>query len=198
MGPKWKRTLVQITVGAVGALALSASAQAAFITYAASATNATSIAATSDAIDLGGLVDSFIANASLGLTVSAASAATVMTGQEGLQVVQGCALAATLCTASDWIDLTGKGLSLGGASFTQSITPTEVKLFTTGSMLVSGVSVESLRLRWDASTISPPASVGATGSLTVTAVPESGTWALMLAGLIAAGGIARARRRFLA
>ena len=198
MRPRWKQRLGQITVGAVGALALSASAQAAFITYATSATNATSIAATSDAIDLGELVDSFIATATLGLTVSSASAATITTGQEGLQVVQGCALALALCTPSDWIDLTGKGLSLGGTTFTQSITPTEVKPFTTGSVLVSGVSVESLRLRWDASTISPPASVGATGSLTVTAVPESGTWALMLAGIIAAGGIARARRRFLA
>jgi len=70
--PRWKRTLVQITVGAVGAFALSASAQAAFITYATSATNATSIAATSDAIDLGELVVSFIAIPTLGPTVSSA------------------------------------------------------------------------------------------------------------------------------
>ena len=198
MRPKWKQTLVQIVVGAVGAFALSAGAQAAFITYAASGTNTTSVTATSDAIDLGVLVNSFIATATLGLTVSSESGATITTGQEGLQVVQGCAFAAASCTPSDWIDLTGQGLSLGGTTFTQTIIPTEVKPFTTGSVLVSGVSVESLRLRWDASTISPPASVGATGTLTVTAVPESGTWALMLAGLIAAGGIARARRRFLA
>lgn len=183
----------------VALMALSPGAQAAFVTYGASKINATSLAATSEAIDLGSVLTDFSVSATLGLTVSSASPATITTGHEGLQIVQGCTMAAVLCGASDWFDLTGWGLSLGGASFTQSVTPTETKSFSSGAVAVSGVSVESLRLSWDAASISPPSSVSATGSLTAAAapvlLPEPGTWALMLAGVAVVIGLGRTARR---
>ena len=176
------------------ALAFSTGAEAAlFVTYGASGSNTTSLAATSDALDLGGVFSSFTVDATLGLTVSSASGATLSTLSEGLQVLQGCALAAGSCGAGDWHDIVGHGTSLGGASFTQTTLPTETKSFDTGSVLVSGLPVESLRLKWDSSTILPPASVGATGTLSVVAVPEPATWALLLAGMTAVAGIARRR-----
>src|SRR4029079_12818275 len=134
-------------VGTLGSLALSAGAQAAFVTLSASGTNATSVAATpSAAIDLGSVLSSFTVSSTLGLTVTSESGTTITTSQEGLQIVQGCALAAGSCGASDWFALTGLGLSLGGTSFTQTVMPTEVKSFSSGNVVVSGQNVESLRL----------------------------------------------------
>jgi hypothetical protein len=181
--------------GTLGSLALSAGAQAALVTFSANnGPHATSSAATSAAIDLGNLVSSFIVSGTLGLTVSSESGATITTGQEGLQIVQGCALAAGSCGAGDWFNLTGLGLSLGGTSFTETVSPTEVKSFSFGNVTVTGKSVESLRLSWDAGSISPGASVAATGTLTVTTVPEPGTWALMVAGIAGVVGIGRIAR----
>jgi hypothetical protein len=193
MRPKWTRRVVQIAAGTLGALALNAGAQAAFTTYAASANGATTIATTSTAIDLGSAMTGFNVMATLGLTFSSDSATTLTATGAGLQTVQGCVNAAGSCDGL-WVDISG--FELGGATFTQTAFPTQVVPFTTGTLSYSGPAIESLRLKFDTA-ISPPNAVGATGSLTVTTVPESGTWALMLAGIIAAGGIARARRRFL-
>jgi len=199
MRSKWGRW-AKFAAGTLGSLALSAGAQAAFVTFGASGSNATSVAATSDAIDLGSVLSSFTVSSTLGLTVTSESGTTITTSQEGLQIVQGCALAAGSCGASDWFTLTGLGLSLGGTSFTQTVMPTEVKSFSSGNVVVTGQSVESLRLSWDAGSISPAASVGATGSLNVTTegptqLPEPGTWALMMAGIAGVIGVGRIARR---
>ena len=201
MRSKWTGRLAKFAVGTLGSLALSAGAQAAFVTLSASGTNATSVAATpSAAIDLGSVLSSFTVSSTLGLTVSSESGTTITTSQEGLQIVQGCALAAGSCGASDWFTLTGLGLSLGGTSFTQTVMPTEVKSFSSGNVVVTGQNVESLRLSWEAGSISPAASVGATGSLSVTTegptqLPEPGTWALMMAGIAGVIGVGRIVRR---
>jgi len=201
MRSKWTGRLAKFAAGALGTLALSAGAQAAFVTLSASGTNATSVAATpSAAIDLGSVLSSFTVSSTLGLTVSSESGTTITTSQEGLQIVQGCALAAGSCGASDWFTLTGLGLSLGGTSFTQTAIPTQVKSFSSGNVVVSGMPVESLRLSWEAGSISPAASVGATGSLSVTTegptqLPEPGTWALMMAGIAGVIGVGRIARR---
>jgi len=201
MRSNWTGRLAKFAAGALGTLALSAGAQAAFVTLSASGTNATSVAATpSAAIDLGSVLSSFTVSSTLGLTVSSESGTTITTSQEGLQIVQGCALAAGSCGASDWFTLTGLGLSLGGTSFTQTAIPTQVKSFSSGNVVVSGMPVESLRLSWEAGSISPAASVGATGSLSVTTegptqLPEPGTWALMMAGIAGVIGVGRIARR---
>ena len=199
MRPKWKRRIVQVAAGALGGLALSTGAQAAFITYAASGTNATSLSATSEAIDLGSLMSSLSISTTLGLTVSSEAPATITAAGEGLQVVQGCVLAAASCGATDWVDITGQALSLGGTSFTQTVTPTETQSFSSGVIAYSGSPVWSLRLKWDSPEIAPSASVSASGTLNVTTapVPEPGTWALMLAGLVGALGVARTGRRLM-
>jgi len=202
MRSKWTGRLAKFAAGTLGSLALSTGAQAAFVTYSASGINAASVAETSAAIDLGNVFSSFTVSSTLGLTVSSASATTITTSQEGLQIVQGCALAAGSCGAGDWFDLTGLGLSLGGPSFTQTVIPTEVKPFSSGNVVVTGKSVESLRLSWEAGSISPAASVAATGSLSVTTegpgpvqLPEPGTWALMVAGIVGVVGVGRIARR---
>ena len=69
MRPKWKRKIVPVAAGALVGLALSAGAQADFISYAASTTNATSLSTTSDGIDLGS-ISNFLASVTLGLTVT--------------------------------------------------------------------------------------------------------------------------------
>ena len=201
MRSNWTGRLAKFAVGTLGSLALSAGAQAAFVTLSASGTNATSVAATpSAAIDLGSVLSSFTVSSTLGLTVTSESGTTLTTSQEGLQIVQGCAFAAGSCGASDWFTLTGLGLSLGGTSFTQTVMPTEVKSFSSGNVVVTGQNVESLRLSWEAGSISPAASVGATGSLNVTTegptqLPEPGTWALMMAGIAGVIGVGRIARR---
>jgi hypothetical protein len=164
------------------------------VTYGASGSNTTSLAATSDALDLGGLFSSFTVDATLGLSVSSMTGTTLSTGSEGFQVLQGCAKAAGSCSGSDWVDITGHGTSLGGTSFTQTIKPTQTTSADTGNVLVTlGSAIESLRLKWDSSTIAPPASIGVTGTLSVTAVPEPATWALLLAGTAVVAGVARRR-----
>jgi len=199
MRSKWKRKIVPVAAGALVGLALSAGAQAAFITYAASTTNATSLATTSGAIDLGSVTD-FIATLSLGLTVTGAPSlpSTLTQGGEGLQVLQGCAFALASCTALDWLDITGKGTSLG-TTFTQSSTPTQTNSYNAGPITVSGAGFESLRLKFNVTDVNPSASLGITGSLeaVATAVPEPGTWALMLAGIVGVAGVARTGRRLL-
>jgi hypothetical protein len=186
--------VTQLVLAGAAALAWCTGAQAAlFVTYGGSGTNAPSLQATSDALDLGGLFSSFTVSATLGLTVSSLKSSTVTAAGEGLQVLQGCPLAAGSCTPGDWTDIVGHGTSLGGPSFAHMTLPTETKSFATGSVLVTGVSVESLRLKFDASKIDPPASVGVTGTLSVTQVPEPATWAMLIAGTALVVGIARRR-----
>ena len=195
MRPKWKRRIVQVAAGALGGLALSTAAQAAFITYAASTTNATSLSTTSDGIDLGSVSD-FIATVTMGITVTGtpSTPSTITAGGEGLQILQGCALALASCGAGDWFDITGKGTSLG-ATYTQTTTPTQTNSFAAGPITVFGVGVESLRLKFNTTDVTPSASLGITGSLeaVTTAVPEPGTWALLLAGVAGVVGVARRR-----
>ena len=195
MRPKWKRRIVQVAAGALGGLALSTAAQAAFITYAASTTNATSLSTTSDGIDLGSVSD-FIATVTMGITVTGtpSTPSTITAGGEGLQILQGCALALASCGAGDWFDITGKGTSLG-ATYTQTSTPTQTNSFAAGPIFVSGGGFESLRLKFNTTDVSPSASLGVTGSLeaVAAAVPEPGTWALLLAGIAGVAGIARRR-----
>ena len=199
MRAKWKRKIVPVAAGALVGLALSAGAQAAFITYAASTTNATSLSTTSDAIDLGSVSD-FIATVTLGLSVTGtpSTPSTLTAGGEGLQVLQGCALALASCGASDWFDIIGKGTSLGN-TFTQSTTPTQTDSFAAGPITVSGLGFESLRLKFNTTDVSPSASLGITGSLeaVATTVPEPGTWALLLAGIAGVAGVARTGRRLM-
>jgi hypothetical protein len=194
MGLNTMKLIRMSIVGGITALALSTGAQAAFITYGASGTNTSFLAARSDVLDLGALFDSFTVESTLGLSLTSATAATLTAVAEQLQVVQGCTKAAASCTATDWFDITGQGLSLGTSSITQSTTPTETLSFSTapGGITVTGVPVESLRLSF-ASDISPPASVGLTGSLSVTAVPEPMSWTLMMSGLLLTGFMVRRR-----
>ena len=182
-------------VGGIAALALSTSAQAAFITYGTSGTNTSFLAARSDILDLGGLFSSFTVESTLGLSFTSATTATLTAVGEELQVVQGCAKAAALCTPGEWFDITGKGLSLGGSTLTKTATPiTDTFDFSTalGGVTVTGVPVQSLRLSF-ASDIAPPSSLGLTGSLSVTAVPEPTSWALLMSGLLLTGFIVRRR-----
>jgi len=164
-----------------------------FVSYGDGDTNTAAVSTTSGAIDLGEQTSFLVVSATLGLTVSSLTAATLSTGDEGLQVLQGCPLAAASCTAGDWTDITGVGTSLGGTSFTQTILPTQTVSFSTGDVTITGISVESLRLRFDAA-ISPPASLGVSGTLAVLAVPEPSTLGLLLAGGALGVGIARRRR----
>jgi len=194
MGPKLK-AVSTFAVGALAALALSTGAEAtvlAFDSYGVSGTGVSSLAGTSFGIDISGLTGITI-DVSLGLSVTSPTAATLSTGSEGLQTLQFCGKALISCTGADWSDLTGLGTSLGGATFVQSSTPTEVDLFKGSLAVPGGVGTGSLRLAFHADSITPPASVGATGSITVSSVPEPGTWAMMLAGIIGVAGIARRR-----
>jgi len=196
MRSKWKRKIVPVAAGALVGLALSAGAQAAFITYAASVPNGTSLSTSSVGIDLGSVSD-FIATVTmtLGVTTSdGVTPATLIAEGEGLQVLQGCALALVSCGASDWVDITGKGTSLG-ATFTQASTPSTSDNLSAGPITVSGLGFESLRLRFSTTDVSPSASLGLTGSLNAvaTSVPEPGTWALLLAGVAGVVGVARRR-----
>jgi len=193
MGPK-RKVVTQFALACLTALALSASAEAA-VFYGAGGSGLTSLSATSDAIDLGGVFSSFTIDATLGLTISSEGGTTLTAGSEELQVVQGCLFAAGSC-AGLWFDIVGKGTSLGGASFTETTPPlTQVVSFDTGlgGVLVTGTPVQSLRLAFNVDPISPSASVGATGSLSVVAIPEPQTWALLLAGILGIAGIARRR-----
>jgi len=194
MGPRLK-VVSKFAVGALAALAVSTGAEAtvlAFDSYALSGTGVSSLAGTSFGIDVSGL-SNVVIDVSLGLSVTSPTAATLSTGSEGLQTLQFCGKALISCTGADWSDLTGLGTSLGGATFVQTSTPTEVKLFTGELPFPGAIGTGSLRLAFHADSISPPASVGATGSITVSAVPEPGTWAMMLAGIIGVAGIARRR-----
>jgi len=164
------------------------------VTYGGTNNSTSSLTVASSAIDLGSVVSSFTATATLGFSLTNADPVTLSTLQEGLQVVQGCAKAAAVCGAADWIDITGKGLSIGGTSFVQSTVPTEVAAFTSGSVTVSGVSVESLRVKFDAGSITPAVSqIAFTGSLAAAPVPEPTVWLTMLGGIGLLGWI-RLRR----
>src|SRR3954467_523647 len=177
MGLTKMKPIKKAIVGGVVALAFSTTAaQAAFLTYGASGTDTSFLAAHSNVIDLGAVFSSITVDATLGLSLTSATPTTLSTGAEGLQVVQGCAKSAALCDPGDWFDITGQGLSLGGASLTQSTTPTQVLNFVS-SGTVTGLLVESLRLSFGAE-ISPPASIGLTGSLSVAAIPEPSSLAL--------------------
>jgi hypothetical protein len=197
MRPKWKRRVVQIAAGTLGALALNAGAQAAFTSYSASAgAGAASLGSTSTAIDLGSLMTGFSVLATLGLTIGSDVAITLTApaGVENVQTVQGCVNAAASC-AGLWTDISGFALGGTGGSFTQTQFPQEVAPFSTGTVTYSGPAIQSLRLSFDTgiSAIGAGGSVGTAGTLTVTAVPEPGTWALLLAGVAGVAGIARRR-----
>ena len=173
-------------MGGLAALAISASAHATLVTYGGVNSNTSSLTVASAAIDLGSVVSSFAATATLGFSLTSPDPVTLSTLQEGLQVVQGCAKVAALCGAADWTDITGKSLPVGGTSFVQTTVPTEVHSFTTGSVLVSGVSVESLRVKFDAGSITPAVSqIAFTGSLEATTapIPEPSLWLMTLGGI---------------
>jgi hypothetical protein len=181
--------------GGLAALAFAASAQGAVITYSASETGLPGFSGNSETIDLGSVFSSVVIDTSLGLTLSSTSSAMTLSaagGAEGLQVVQGCAKAAAACGAADWFDIIGQGVSLGGTSLTQQTLPTEVDSFKALNATVTGISVESLRLRFGIDTSAPAgSSVGLTGSLSVAAVPEPAPWALLLCGVIAVAHMVR-------
>jgi len=176
-------------------LTLGTSAQAAlFVSYTASGSSTTFLSTRSDAIDLGALLSSFVVDSefaviltsNVGTTLSAPSA-------EGLQVVQGCEKAKALCTEADWSDIVGQGLSLGGTSILQTVLPIDnTQSFTADDVLVTGVSVRSLRLSFEGALV-PAAAAAVSGILSVTAVPEPTPLAVMLAGLVGVLYIVRRR-----
>jgi hypothetical protein len=185
------KQIKKVIAGGVVALALTTTAQAAFLTYGASGTDTSFLAARSNVLDLGAVFNSFTIETTLGVSLTSATPTTLSTAAEGLQTVQGCIKSAALCTPTDWFDITGQGLSLGGTSLTQSVTPTQVLNFVSNAT-VTGVPVESLRLSFGAD-IQPPASVGLTGSLSVAAIPEPSVLALLMSGTLLGGFIARRR-----
>ncbi len=191
--PPKRKVVRQFALVGLTALGLSTGAEAAVL-YGTGGSGLT-LSATSDPIDLGGVFSSFTVDATLGLSITSAAGTTLTAASEQLQVVQGCLFAAGSC-AGLWFDIVGKGPRWGGASFTETTPPlTQVVSFDTGlgGVLVTGTPVQSLRLAFNVDPISPAASVGVTGSLSVVAIPEPGVWALMLAGILGIVGIARRR-----
>jgi len=183
-----------VLAGCIAGLALSAQVNGAIIVYSGAAgPGAANVGIMSSAIDLGALFPAFTASTSLGVTLSGPSGGTFSEtlGNEDIQMVQGCTLAAGSCGDADWFNILGVGLSLGGHTITGS-PPTEVFSFGAGPITVN-TAVRSLRLAISGDLPDPSSAVGVTGTLDVTAVPEPGTWAMILAGILGVGAIARRR-----
>jgi len=201
MGRK-RRLLMQLVLAGTGALALCTGAQATvlFDSYGLSVTSLGSFSGSSPGIDISSLSTPFKLETSLALAATSGTSVTLMTTGEALQVVQGCAKLLASCAPSDWTDLAipSGGLALGGQSFTQTFPPaSKGQVFDSGLVDSSAVDLggaKSLRVELNLDSISnPAANITGTGSLTVTAVPEPETWALLLAGMTIVGGIARRR-----
>jgi hypothetical protein len=195
MGPKLRK-VTRFAAGTLAALALSTGAEAAvfFVSYGVGAGGVTALSAVSDTIDVSAFNSvGFSYESNLGLTVTSNLPTTVSPGgaQLGLQDVQGCKIGDDCSAASlSWVPLVGLGV--GGVLHTPPPN-LQQSVFGTGSVAIApGAGYAALRLTFDTA-ISPAASVGAAGDLTVTAVPEPGTWAMMLAGIIGVAGIARRR-----
>jgi hypothetical protein len=184
--------------GCAAALALSVQADAAvFIAYSGAAgPGAAGLNVTSAAIDLGSLFPSFDASTSLGVTLSGPSGGTLSLGplgNEDLQIVQGCAKSAASCAPADWFNISGVGLSLGGGTVSGAPPTQTFSFFSTPVPIHVTTPVWSLRLLMDGTIPDPASTVGITGTLDVTPVPEAGTLAMILAGILGAGAIARRR-----
>jgi len=195
MGPKMGK-VTRFTAVGLATLALSTGAEAAFVSYSASGTDTGLLSAASAFIDVAGLT-AFSIDDSLAFSLTSASGSTVSTAALGLQTIQGCISLGASCTGGDaahtWFDLPIAPLTLGGTSFSAPA-PTGAFGPATGHFDVGGgLPVASLRLKFNGDSISPPASIGMSGSLSVSAVPEPGAWAMMLAGIIGVAGIARRR-----
>jgi hypothetical protein len=193
MGPKMRKTVTQLAVAglAVLGLALSSGAHAAFVAYSGSGSDTTFVGLASDAIDLGSDAGSVLVRDTLGLAVSSPAGTTVTAHlQDNLQIVQGCALAASLCTSASWFELSPL-LSVGDNPLLAPA-PTTAKSYDSGSILVATSGARSFRLLFGAD-FAPAATTGVSGTLSVTAIPEPGAWAMMLAGVIGIAGIARRR-----
>jgi len=192
MGPKMGK-VTRLAAAGLAALALSTGAEATFVSYSASGTDTGLLSAASAFIDVAGL-SAFSIDDSLAFSLTSAGGSTVSTAAIGLQTIQGCASLGASCGAADWVDLPIASLTLGGTSFTAPA-PTGAFGPATGHFDFPGpvFPFASLRLKFNGDSISPPASIGMSGSLSVTAVPEPGAWAMMLAGIIGVAGIARRR-----
>ena len=178
---------MHFAVAAVAPLMLSNGAQAGFVTYAGSGSDTTFVAFASDAIDLGVVSSLYQVQASLGLSVTSLGGSNVTpNSQANLQIVQGCLLAPSAC-GGNWFDI--PALGLGTAFFAPGLTT--AKQYDSGLQLETTAS-RSFRVLFSAD-YSPKAASGVSGSLSVTAIPEPGTWAMVLAGLIGFAGIARRR-----
>jgi len=201
MGPKGK-VVRQFALAGLTVLALSTSAEAAvlFDSYGLSVTSLGSFSGQSPGISIDGLSTPFNLQTSLALAVTSGTSVTLMTTGEAFQVVQGCTKLLASCTPADWTDLTAPsgGLALGGTSFTQTFPPgTKGLVVDSGEVDSSTIDLsgaKSLRLKLNFDSISnSSAQITGTGSLAVTAIPEPGVWALMLAGILGVAGVARRR-----
>jgi hypothetical protein len=202
MGPN-RKVVRQFALAGLTALALSTSAEAAllaFDSYGTTVTTLGSFSGTSPGISIDGLVTPFDLQTSFALAATSGTSVTLTTTGEAFQVVQGCPDLLASCDPGDWTDLPAPsgGLALGGTSFTQTFPPgTKGLVVDSGIVNSSAIDLggaKSLRLKLTFDTISnDAANIVGTGSLAVTAIPEPGVWALMLAGILGIAGIARRR-----
>ena len=183
------RLVMQLILAGAGALALCTGAQAAFVSYSGSG-NTTFLSLTSPTIDLGFVSSNYTARDTLGLTVSPEFDTSVtLEGHANLQVVQGCLLAAGSCGGSSWFDIPALGI---GTPFSAPGGTTTTTNFDSGSQTLTTPAARSFRVLLSAD-LAPQAQIGASGTLSVVAVPEPETWAILLAGMTLVVGIARRR-----
>lgn len=151
---------------------------------------------TSAPIDLGAVVTAFQADSSLDVTLTSsaldAAFSKTPTSREALQIIQGCAKSAALCGDSDWFDLIGAGLSLGGDGVSKPGNPPSMAFTFESGQQIASATVQSLRLLIGGE-LTPNARVTISGTLDVIPIPEPGTWAMIFAGLISVVYIARRR-----
>jgi hypothetical protein len=183
----WISALLLLAVGP----SWSTGAQAAlFDGYAVSETTLSSFSGTSTGIDISGLTTPFSLETSFVIAATSQTGVTLSTIGEALQVVQGCAFSLASCGPADWHDLVAPsgGLALGGKSFTQTFPPpSKALVFDSGVLNASTVDLggaKSLRVKVNLDSISNSAAfVVATGSLSVTPIPEPTAWLIMLGGI---------------